>query len=703
MLCNGRAQTKMKQWLFLKVVLLLSCCFAPGTLLARDTAVVSTEHATVTLLSEQVKAVPDQTLWLALRFELIPHWHIYWRNPGASGSAPVIRWTLPAGWEAGEIQWPVPKRIRVGPLTNHGYEESVSLLVPVEVPPGPLPAGPQTLIAEAEWLVCRVDCIPETGRLTLELNHPGSGSITATGNRELFTAARARWPAATALAGDYRLEGDTLAISVAMPGTLSPAPADVWFAANEWGPVDASGVQRWEQTATAVTLTVPAGDVPPAGDAPLQGLLVVESEHKGTPLRSGYRVQLAAQPPATANQNLGLVTALLFAFLGGLILNVMPCVLPVLSIKILGFVREAGANQRRLTTHGLVYAAGVLASVTVLATVLLILRAGGESLGWGFQLQSPLLVTLLAYLMLLVGLNLSGVFSVGGSLMDAGQSLTKSGGLLNTFATGVLAVIVASPCTAPFMGAALGFAITRTGWEALAVFLSLGAGFTLPVLLLSLFPGWLRFIPRPGHWMKLFQQVLAFPMFATAAWLLWVLSQQTDARAYAGALAGLVAVAFAAWIYGQWRPGRWRLGLLAAGLAAALALAIGPMLASDAAAPSRAAAQDETPWSEERVQQLSAAGRPVFVNFTAAWCITCKVNEQLALSTDNTRALFEARSVAYLVADWTRRDPLISEQLERYGRSGVPLYLLYSPATRQPQVLPQLLTEGIVAAAIDTL
>jgi len=693
----------MNKRLFLKVVLLLSCCFAPGTLLAKGTAVVSTEHATVTLLSEQVKAEPDQTLWLALRFELIPHWHIYWRNPGASGSAPLIRWTLPAGWEAGEVQWPVPKRIRVGPLTNYGYEDSVSLLVPVEVPPGPLPAGPQTLIAEAEWLVCRVDCIPESGRLTLELNKAGSGSIAATETRELFTAARAQWPTVTTLAGDYRLEGDTLAISVAMPDTLSPALADVWFAANEWGPVDASGVQRWEQTATAMTLTVPAGDVPPAGDAPLQGLLVVESEHKGTLLRSGYPLRLAAQPPAAANRNLSLMTALVFAFLGGLILNIMPCVLPVLSIKILGFVREAGANQQRLTAHGLVYASGVLASFTVLATLLLMLRAGGASLGWGFQLQSPLLVTLLAYLMLLVGLNLSGVFSTGGRLMDAGQSLTRSGGLLNTFATGVLAVIVASPCTAPFMGAALGFAITRTGGEALAVFLTLGAGFTLPVLLLSLFPGWLRFIPKPGPWMKTFQQVLAFPMFATAAWLLWVLSQQTEARAYAGALAGLVAVAFAAWLYGQWRPGRWRLGLLAAGLAAFLALAIGPMVASEAPATSRAAAQDETPWSEQRVQALSAAGRPVFVNFTAAWCITCKVNEQLALSTDNTRALFEARSVAYLVADWTRRDPVISQQLERYGRSGVPLYLLYSPAADQPLVLPQLLTEGIVAEAIDTL
>ena len=693
----------MKKSAFLKAVLLLTCLFAPGTLLANGTAVVSTEHATVTLLSEQVKAAPDQPLWLALRFELIPHWHIYWRNPGASGSAPVIRWTLPEGWEIGEVHWPVPKRIQVGPLTNYGYEENVTLLVPVELPPDALRTGPQTIIADAEWLVCRVECIPEGGRLTLELNNTGSGFVMATETRELFTAARAQWPEAMTLTGDYRLAGDTLALSVGMPGTMTRAPTDIWFAASEWGPVDASGVQRWEQTGTAVTLTVPVGDVPPAGDTPLQGLLVFESQHAGTPVRSGYQVQLAVQPLVPENRNLSLVTALLFAFLGGLILNIMPCVLPVLSIKILGFVREAGANQRRLTAHGLSYASGVLASFAVLSTVLLMLRAGGESLGWGFQLQSPLLVTLLTYLMLLVGLNLSGVFTVGGRLMAAGQSLTASSGLVNTFATGILAALVASPCTAPFMGAALGFAITRPGWQALAVFLTLGAGFALPVLLLSLFPAWLKFIPRPGHWMKTFQQVLAFPMFATAAWLLWVLSQQTDAGTYAGALAGLVAVAFTAWLYGQWRPGNWKLGLLGAGLAAALALAIGPMLAPDPPAHSRAAFRDDSPWSEERVQELNAAGRPVFVNFTAAWCITCKVNEQLALSTDNTRQLFEARSVAYLVADWTRRDPAISQHLERYGRSGVPLYLLYSPTAGQPLVLPQLLTEGIVAEAIHAL
>jgi thiol:disulfide interchange protein DsbD len=435
----------------------------------------------------------------------------------------------------------------------------------------------------------------------------------------------------------------------------------------------------------------------------LDGLLVMEHQDRVPSERRGYRLRLEpAPPPAAEPATPGLLAALGLAFLGGLVLNVMPCVLPVLGIKLMGFVTGAGARRPRLAAHGLMYAAGVLASFALLAALLLALRAGGAALGWGFQLQSPVMVALLAYLMLLIGLNLSGVFSVGAGLMGAGQSLTRGSGSLNTFATGVLAAVVASPCTAPFMGAALGFALTRPAWEALAVFLALGGGFALPVLLLSLVPGWLRFLPKPGPWMQRLQQILAFPMYATAAWLVWVLSQQTAPAAYGIALAGLVVLAMVAWLYGQWKPRGWRLGLLGAGSGVVLALVAAPMAVLDVSGRA-ASVQDHRPWSEQRVRELTASGCPVFVNFTAAWCITCKVNERVALSTQNTRRLFQSRSVAYLVADWTRPDPAIARELERYGRSGVPLYLLYSPSSAQPQVLPQLLTEGIVADAIQTL
>ena len=666
-------------------------------------ATISTPHATVTLLSEHPQASPGQTLWLGLRFDLIPHWHVYWRNPGASGAAPVIRWTLPEGWIAGDIHWPTPKRIPAGPLINYGYEETVTLLIPVQIPAGSLPNNPLIVTADADWLVCRIECVPETGRFTLEL-HPANVQAAADPETQrLFNAARAQWPTAITAAGRYQLEGDALAITVDLPEPMADDHAEVWFAAHDWGPTDPSAAQRWQRAATGFTLQVPVGDVPPAAHVALDGVLMVETAANGSGARRGYSVQLIPGSPVAESATLSLLTALGFAFLGGLILNIMPCVLPVLGIKVLGFVREAGADNRRRAAHGLSYSMGILTSFLLLAAVLLLLRAGGAALGWGFQLQSPILVALLAYLMLLVGLNLSGVFTVGGGLMGVGQGLTAGHGLIHTFATGVLAVVVASPCTAPFMGTALGFAITRPPGEALAVFVALGLGFALPVLLLSLWPSQLRFIPKPGPWMKRFQQSLAFPLYATAAWLLWVLSQQTDASAYGAALAGLVLVALAAWLYGQWYWQGWRLGLLGTGLIVALALVFGSIRSTPEVAASPHADRDHQPWSEAQVRELRAAGRPVFVNFTAAWCITCQVNDRVALSTANTRQLFNARSVAYLVADWTRHDPAITRQLERYGRSGVPLYLLYSPTAETPVVLPQLLTEDLVAQALNTL
>ncbi len=309
--------------LILGMPLLLACLSVQASSTAPVTAAVTTEHVTVTLLSDQPQPVPGQPFWLALHFELIPHWHVYWRNPGASGAAPVVRWTLPEGWHAGEIHWPVPERIRVGPLTNYGYEGSVTFLVPVSVPRGPSPAGPLTVAAEAEWLVCREECIPETGRFVLQLDGPGDPVAAAETDR-LFAAARAQWPEDVTLGGRYRMVGDTIVIAVDIPGLPADVPADVWFAANQWGPVDASGAQEWERAADALTLGVPVGDLPPAGDTALDGLLVVESDDRGSTVRRGYRVRLAGGAPAAGGASPGLVTALVFALLGGHILNVMP-------------------------------------------------------------------------------------------------------------------------------------------------------------------------------------------------------------------------------------------------------------------------------------------------------------------------------------------------------------------------------------------
>jgi len=673
---------------------------------------VSTAHAKVTLLADPPQATSGQTLWLGLHFELIAHWHVYWRNPGASGAAPLLRWTLPVGWTAGEVHWPVPQRLPVGPLTNYGYEKAVTLLVPLRIPETALPAGAQRIVLDAEWLVCRVECIPESARLTLVLPsaHAAGAARGDPTTQELFAAARAQWPADGPTGGRYRVSDDARTLTLEVPGLAVDERAAVWFAAYDWGPVDPSGAQHRQTAGDGVALRVVVGDLPPSGNAPLDGLLVVETPERAGSARRAHALRLHAAPALVADgpaatatsESPALLLALGLAFLGGLLLNVMPCVLPVLAIKLLGFVREAGANARRRLAHGLSYAGGVVLSFLVLASALLLLRAGGAALGWGFQLQSPLLVVLLAYLMLLVGLNLSGVFTLGAGLIGAGQALGGGSGLFSTFVTGVLAVVVASPCTAPFMGTALGFALTRPAGEALAVFAALAAGFALPMLLLSVSPAFARWLPRPGPWMKRLQQALAFPLYGTAAWLLWVLSQQTGASAFGAALAGLVTLAMAAWCYGQWQPRAWRGALFAVAVGALIVLLLRPLIAPEIKVPTSAETQ-RLAWSEERVRELAAAGHPVFVNFTAAWCITCQVNERVALATENTRRRFAERGVVYLVADWTRRDPAIARQLEHHGRSGVPLYLLYTPGRATPLVLPQLLSEDLIAEVLQSL
>jgi thiol:disulfide interchange protein DsbD len=682
------------------IALLCLLCLAPDMVGAAASA--RTEHLEASLLADHRSVRTGDRIWVGLRFDIIPHWHVYWRNPGDSGTAPRIRWRLPEGWEAGEIRWPVPARIPVGPFVNYGYERSVTLMVPIRV--GPVEAGRTlALEADARWLVCREECIPEEAVLDLGLEGATAASEPDSEAAAHFERVRSRWPVALEAPARYAVADGRVRLTVEGLDWTGGRIADLWLAANDWGPVAPSGEQTWEIDDDRLRLDAPAGDIPPDGRSPLAGLLVL-SEHSGEEtLVRGFTLEAPPGRPGEgpAPVGPGLLAALGLALVGGLVLNLMPCVLPVLSIKVMGFVGEARGTRRRLALHGLLFGAGVLASVLVLAGVLVALRAGGQSLGWGFQLQSPVVVTLLAYLMLLVGLGLSGVLSVGQGLMGMGQEAAGRGGAAGAFWTGVLAVVVASPCTAPFMGAALGFALTRPAAEALAVFLALGAGFSLPVVALSLWPAWVRLVPRPGPWMGRLQQLLAFPMYGAAAWLIWVLSQQTDPGGLAAALAGLVALALAAWLYAQ----RTAMPRVAAGLGGlALAGALVAVAGTRPGAPG--ATGSSTPvevWSPQRVETLRAAGRPVLVNFTAAWCITCKVNERLALTTPAVIRAMDSKEIAYLKGDWTRRDPLITEELARFQRSGVPLYLLYAPGAASPEVLPQLLTEGTILAAFDRL
>ena len=483
--------------------------------------------------------------------------------------------------------------------------------------------------------------------------------------------------------------------------------ADVWFASNGWGPVSPSGRQSWQADGQLLTLNLPPGDAPLASGAALAGLLVVSDASSGESLTRGFAVTALplgatqTSAPVSTEAPVTLLLAIGLAVLGGLLLNLMPCVLPVLSIKAVGLIQHASGSDRQARRHGFAFAAGVLVTFCGLALLIIGLRAGGSAIGWGFQLQEPAVVIGLMLLMLALGLNLSGVFTVGGNLSGVGQGLTERRDLRGSFATGILAVLVASPCTAPFMGTALGFALTRPALETLAVFGGLAIGFALPMVLLSTNPGWSRWLPKPGPWMERFRNALAFPLYATAAWLLWVLTQQIDATRLAAVLAGSVSFAFALWWLGQpIKRTRLRQSLVAVCLAISLAF-VG--YASRGESPIDGATGRTVSagsWSAQKVAEHRAAGRAVLVNFTAAWCITCKVNERVALDSDAVRDALNTYDIAYLKGDWTNRDTAISVELQRHGRSGVPLYLLYPAGSGTPEVLPQILTEGLVLQAI---
>jgi thiol:disulfide interchange protein len=670
----------------------------------------------VELIAEARSLQPGEN-WVALRVLPNPGWHVYWRNPGDSGIPTKLEWTLPSGVSAGEIHWPYPHPERLGDLTNYGYSGEVLHLVPVTLAAG-ASGGPLTLQAKASWLACKDVCIPGKAELSLSLPvtpraeiDPDWAPSFAKARSELPESAL-DWPAQFAVADNsvslslqsselegaeqiaffpfandlvnhaatQRLaaDGDKLRLSQALSPYYVEAPPSV----DGVVVIERGGkTQAWEISAKPGTVeTVPGGEA------------VDRTGHGG--ITAGIAPELlAASEPAAAPPAFALV--LLLALLGGLILNLMPCVFPVLSLKALALVRHAdnaeGAAERRRQTYA--YTLGVVLSCVAIAAAMLGLRSAGEAVGWGFQLQSPAFVALMAYVIFALGLSLSGVVEFGVGAMNLGGSLAQRPGLSGSFFTGVLAVVVASPCTAPFMGSALGYAMTQPAAVSLLVFATLGLGLALPFLLLGWFPALARWLPRPGAWMEQFKQFMAFPLYLTVVWLLWVLSRQTDAQAAAQVMLGLVAIAFALWL---WHRTGWFSRVLKL---AALAAAVSLLFALSARQQAGTGAADNS-WSTERVTALRADGRTIFVDFTADWCLSCKVNERTTLHSARVQNAFSERNVVSLVGDWTRSDPLITAELARFGRNGVPLYLVYVNGG-EPKVLPQLLTPDIVIDALD--
>ena len=646
------------------------------------------------LVAEDVGVAPGGTVTVALEEKIAPEWHTYWKNPGDAGAPTEIEWILPAGWKAGAIQRPLPKRLPVGPLMDYGYEGTPWLLIPLTAPADAKP-GPVTIKAKASWLVCKNICIPEDATLALNLTVGPGGHDPAVAKD--FTAARALLPIASPWKLTYALNGEQLDMYVAAPSLAArhPATADFFPAASGLIKNPAPQLVGYAQDGLVLRLT-PG----PKAKGTFEGLLLLTGTDGST---QGLEVSVppgpvpAADFSAAASGDMSLWLALAFAFLGGLILNVMPCVLPILAMKALALA-DHGSRGRG---ESFAYAAGAVLSFAVLGLSVLLLRAGGESVGWGFQLQSPIAVAGFALLVFAVGLNLSGLFEVGS--ITAGEGLASRGGSVGAFFTGVLAVAVAAPCTAPFMAAALGAALTLPAALALLVFVALGLGFASPFLLLGLWPRALGFLPRPGPWMLTFKQLLAFPMYGAAVWLVWVLAQQAGPRGVAIVLMACIALALAVWLWGVTRDTRGRaIGAIAALLILLAGLyGVSQLGGASAAQPATQSAKLGEPYTAAKLASLRAANRAVFVDATAAWCITCLVNEDAVLSRDSVKSAFAAKNVVYLVADWTNQNPEITALLKANGRSGVPLYLYYAPGAAKPQVLPQILTEDGVLGAVN--
>lgn len=699
--------------------------------LTGNSAPLKVAHAEVELVAATSSVKPGAPLLVAMRIVHEPGWHTYWKNPGDSGMPTRIAWSLPAGFQAGPILWPVPRRLPVGPLTNFGYEDELLLPTEISVPQAIPAGGTVRLEAKGEWLICKEVCLPGGATVTLDL--PVGDAAPDPAWAERLQRARDAIPAP--LAG-WRVQAaptdEHIALSLEPLATRTSTITRLTFFPDEPEIIDNTSPQTLVRTDTGgYVLRLMAAPGFKGNLTTLSGVLVAapgfspdgsgEAATIAVPYPGGAP-RVSAKPPeapmdaaqiaaasaaaATDAASLGLLVALAFAFVGGIVLNLMPCVFPVVSIKVLGFVEQAHGSRASLRAHGLTFAAGIVVCFWAVAGTLLLLRATGQALGWGYQLQSPAIVAALAALFFVLGLNLSGLFEVGLRVQSLAGNVPQRRGLGGAFLAGLLATVVATPCTAPFMGAALGYALTQPASASMAVFTALALGMSAPYVLLSYAPGVAARLPRPGRWMETLKQVLAFPLYLTVVWLVWVLGEQLGVGAAARLLAGLVILAAAVWVWSRFSVhGRSR-AVRRIGIATAIALAVGAAMVGwprgVPQATARAAADEAwKAYSDAALSAERASGRAVFVDFTAAWCVTCQVNKRLVLESEQVRHAFLARGVVRMRADWTNRDPEITAALARLGRSGVPVYAVYGPDDGSPELLPELLTVDIVVKALD--
>jgi thiol:disulfide interchange protein/DsbC/DsbD-like thiol-disulfide interchange protein len=681
-------------------------------------------HVHVQLISPDAQLHPGMPNNAGLYFKLEPGWHVYWKNPGDAGEPPHIKWMLPQGITAGPLQFPIPKRLPLGPLMDFGYEDEVLFPIQLNVAGG-APSGPATLHAKVDWLVCRGSCIPE--KTELELTRaiaPGNAGNTPAVNTpmqpdhdvwaRLADRLPAPLPASLKIGFVPTSTGFRLTVNTGRKETEAsffPASPDI---------LSNPAPQTATPTANGLTLDLKKDESLAASPKELTGLLQLSDGRayeliaqagpprapKPVPIETASSSTIPASPAKVPNPaTIGLLQAAGLAFVGGLLLNLMPCVFPVLFLKGLALVQSGNEERHKLRTHGFVYAAGILVSFWALVALLLGLRSAGAHLGWGFQFQSPVFLSLMAAVLFFLGLSLAGQFEIGLTLTSAGGSLAAKQGYTGSFFTGVLAVIVATPCTAPFMGVALGYALAQTALVTFAIFTALALGLAAPYVALTLQPAWTRILPRPGAWMEVLKQAVSVPIFGTVIWLAWVLANAYGAAVLAALLASFLLLAIAGWFLGRWPAKRW------ATIVAAFILII--VVVTEVVAPGKLVPTPEAsttagstgwqPWSAETVKRFQAQGRPVFVDFTASWCLSCQVNERVALGTPKVQKAFADNNVVLLRADWTRYDDSITQTLNSFGRSGVPTYALYVPGEKSPRLLPEVLTSGIVTDALAQL
>ena len=694
-------------------------------------------HAPQGVTASNDDKITPNTVWVGLQLAHQPKWHSYWKNPGDSGLPTRLSWTLPVGIIAGDIAWPKPQKFFLGDLLNFGYGETVLLAVPLTV----TPAFKQSLLnsnldisLKAEWLVCKDVCVPEEGEFALSIPIKGSTAINSAAFEAAFKAQPK--PVSSNVGGDAPasralVEGNELKFEVqGLPAELRGQTLDFYPETteilNNSAISSASSRQEWRgavwrislplssnrsQSPSVMPVVLKSGDEAWRADVAVQGAwpqvaaAATVSPGLAAALAENKAVQNANLTAAPVS--LTLFAALLGALLGGLILNLMPCVFPVLALKVVGFTQHAGdkAAHRR---SGLAYFAGVVLSFVALGAVFLALRDAGEQLGWGFQLQNPLVVAGLAVLFTVLGMNLAGLFEFGSILPSSVAAMRAKNPTVDSFLSGVLAVAVASPCTAPFMGASLGFALGLPAWEALLIFAAIGVGMALPYVAASFVPAVARALPRPGAWMDTFKKFMAFPMFATVVWLVWVLGQQSGIDGAGALLAILLMLCMLLWALSLHGKSKFYFAIISIAVLAYITPAIGVNIIKNADIPAASAQTGEITderwqaWEPGRVDQLLAKGQPVFVDFTAAWCVTCQFNKKSTLSNPELLAEFDAKKVQLLRADWTRRDPAIGAALKDLGRSGVPVYVLYAPG-KAPQVLSEIISVGDVKAALGKI